>query len=49
MGIDSSGMDMRLEFEEEYVLEIFTHAQANQWQICRNGELLFHANTNVFE
>jgi hypothetical protein len=49
MGIDSSGMDMRLEFEEEYVLEIFTHAQANQWQICRNGEPLFHANTNVFE
>jgi hypothetical protein len=45
MGIDSSGMDTRLEFEEEYALEIFTDAQTNQWQICRNGELLFHANT----
>lgn len=44
MSVDYSGMDVRLEFEEGYVLEIFTHAQANQWQICRNGGIAFRAN-----
>ena len=46
MSTDSSGMDAMLEFEGGYILEIFTHAQMDQWQICRNREVVSRANIN---
>lgn len=44
IGLDSSGTDVRLEFQERYILEIYAHARADQWKITHNGEVFLHAN-----
>lgn len=40
MSADSSRRDIELELEEGYLLEIFTHAQANKWQIVQHDEII---------
>ncbi|MBX9839324.1 MAG: hypothetical protein K2X69_13545, partial [Silvanigrellaceae bacterium] len=44
IGIDHSGMDVRLEFEGGYIVEMFTHAQTDPWKICHKEDILLCAN-----
>ena len=43
MNIDSSGMDMQLEFEDGYIFEIFTHSKVDPWKIYSKNEIILHA------
>lgn len=43
MSIDSSGMDIRLEFEDGYIFEIFTHSMAEPWRIYSKNEIILYA------
>lgn len=47
IGTDRSGMDVRLEFEDGYILEIFTHARTHPWRIFYKGEVLLCANVET--
>lgn len=41
IGLNSTKMDARIEFEGGYKLEIFTHARTDQWKIVQNSEIVF--------
>jgi len=43
MNIDSSVMDMQLEFEDGYIFEIFTHSKVDPWKIYSKNEIILHA------
>lgn len=49
MSIDSSGMDVRLEFEEGYIFEIFTHSKVEPWKIYNKNEIILHAKVESAE
>ena len=49
MSIDSSGMDVRLEFEDGYVFEIFTHSKVEPWKIYSKNEIVLHAKVENAE
>ena len=49
MSIDSSGMDVRLEFEDGYIFEIFTHSKVEPWKIYSKNEIILHAKIESAE
>jgi hypothetical protein len=49
MSIDSSGMDIRLEFEDGYIFEIFTHSKGEPWRIYSKNKILLHAKIENVE
>jgi len=49
LNVDASGMDVKLEFEEGCILEIFTRARTDQWQISRKDEIIFRSNMNLLD
>jgi hypothetical protein len=44
---DSSRMDGRLEFDEGYILEVFTHSKMDPWKICHEDKALFRASIEI--
>ena len=49
VSIDSAGMDVRLEFENGYVFEIFTHSKVRPWKIYSKNEIILHAKVENAE
>lgn len=49
ISIDSSGMDVRLEFGDGYIFEIFTHSKAELWKIHSKNEVILHAKVENAE
>ena len=47
MSTESSRTDARLEFEDGYVFEFFTHSKVESWKIYSKGEVVFHANVGT--
>jgi len=47
MSLDSSGMDGRIGFEDNYILEIFTHSKTDSWKICQNENVVLGANIKI--
>ena len=47
LSIDASRMDGQLEFDDGYVLEIFTHVKTGPWKIYRRKGVVFSANIDV--
>ncbi|MDP1608381.1 MAG: hypothetical protein Q8L98_03595 [Chlamydiales bacterium] len=43
MSMNFSGMDLRLEFEDGYIFEIFTHSKVEPWKIYSKNEIVLHA------
>ncbi len=43
VSVDSARMDMRLEFEDGYIFEIFTHSKVEPWKIYSNNKIILHA------
>lgn len=44
MNVDSSTTDLRLEFEDGFTLEMFTHSKTNPWKICHHDDVILRAN-----
>lgn len=42
--IDLSGMDARFQFDDGYVLEVFTHSSIDPWKVCSRDTVLFTAS-----
>jgi hypothetical protein len=49
VSIDSTGMDVRLEFEDGYIFEIFTHSKVEPWKIYSKNEIVLHAKVENAE
>ena len=49
VSIDSSGMDVRLEFEDGYIFEIFTHSKIEPWKIYSKNGIVLQANVENVE
>jgi hypothetical protein len=43
VSIDSTGMDIRLDFEDGYIFEIFTHSKVEPWKVYSKNEVVLHA------
>ncbi len=43
VSVDSARMDVRLEFEDGYIFEIFTHSKVEPWKIYSKNEIILHA------
>ena len=42
-------MDVRLEFEDGYIFEIFTHCKVEPWKIYSKNEIILHAKVEIAE
>jgi len=49
VSIDASGMDVRLEFEDGYIFEIFTHSKVEPWKIYNKNEIVLQAKVENAE
>lgn len=49
MSLDSLGMDTKLEFEDGYIFEIFTHSKVEPWKIYNKNEIILHAKAENAE
>ena len=49
MSVDASGMDVRLELEDGYIFEIFTHSKIEPWKIYSKNEIVLHAKVKSTE
>lgn len=47
VSVNSSGMDIKLEFNDGYILEIFTHCQSNPWKISHKGDVCLSAKIDI--
>ena len=49
VSVDSTGMDVRLEFEDGYIFEIFAHSKVESWKIYSKNEIILHAKVESAE
>ena len=49
VSVDSTGIDVRLEFEDGYIFEIFAHSKVESWKIYSKNEIILHAKVESAE
>jgi len=47
LSINFNGVDIRLDFEDGYILEIFTHCKSNPWKISHKGDVCLSAKIDI--